>query len=424
MGLICVYGLAVLGSGQAVTVSARAIRGLLARYGPRHDNEGMHPSILGLAYQRYGNPKPFGLLQPDRLFHLSLIGQTGTGKSTLLHNLIWQDAVAGRGVCLIDPHGDLADSLHRTLPVAHLYWDIADPACLLGYNPLARISLNHRPLVASGLIDTLKSQWSDAWGPRMEHLLRYSILALLEQPQTDLRDILKLLIWKGFRKQVVERVTDDQVRMFWRHEFPQMNYQTSADGVSAIATKLGAFLAHPLVRTALCEPKEPLRFRSLMDTGGRLIVNLAKGRLGSDVSNVLGGLITSSLMHAALTRHGLPEAARRPFFLYADEYHAFTTATFAGLLAEARKYGLGLILAQQHLAQSSQAVRDALDGNVGSKVVFRVGANDAALLERSLPPFSALDLANQPNHRAVVQQMVQGQRLKPFSASMYPAHQA
>ncbi|MEO1273125.1 MAG: hypothetical protein AAFX99_33990 [Myxococcota bacterium] len=382
----------------------------------------MSLSILGLAYRRYSDPVPFGLLQPDRLFHLHLLGQTGTGKSTLLHNLIWQDAKAGRGFCLIDPHGDLAEDVHRTIPADHLYWDIADANCRLGYNPLAPVSADHRPLVASGLIESLKSQWSDAWGPRMEHLLRYGILALLEQPQADLRDLAKLFIWKGFRRQVVERITDEQVRTFWKHEFPAMNYQTSADGVSAITNKLGAFLAHPLVRRAICKPKEPLRFRSLMDTGGQLVVNLAKGRLGTDVSNVIGGLITASLMNAALTRHGLPPAARRPFFLYADEFHSFTTESFAGMLAEARKYGLGLILAQQHLSQTDKAVRDALEGNIGSRVVFRVGANDAPLLERLLPPFSAHDLTNQANHRATVQLMLKGERSKPFSASMYPPH--
>ncbi|MEL6414696.1 MAG: hypothetical protein AAFQ15_07135 [Pseudomonadota bacterium] len=354
---------------------------------------------------------------------MALLGQTGTGKSTLLHNLIWQDVVAARGFCLLDPHGDLAEGLHRGLPSSHLYWDIADPSCQLGYNPLAPVGAAHRPLVASGLIETLKARWSDAWGPRMEHLLRYSILALLEQPSANLQDILKLLIWKGFRRQVVEQITDEQVRLFWKHEYPQMNYQTSADGVSAIANKLGAFLAQPQVRTALCEPKEPLRFRSLMDTGGQLIVNLAKGRLGADVTNVFGGLITSSLMHAALTRHSLPTVARRPFFLYADEYHSFTTAAFAGLLAEARKYGLALVLAQQHRSQSSLAVREALEGNVGSTAIFRTGLSDALHLERSVPPYTAHDLSNQPNHRVVVQMMVNGTRSKAFSASMYPAHQ-
>lgn len=380
-------------------------------------------AILGLAYRRYEDPVPFGIGVKDRLMHLYAIGQTGTGKSTLLRNLAQQDARCGHGFCLIDPHGDMAESLHRNLEDEHLYWDVADPTCPLGYNPLKRVSEQYRPLVASGLIETLKKQWPDAWGARMEHLLRHAVLALLEQPSADLRDLMKLFVYKGFRRQVTENLSDPQVSFFWKHEFPAMNYQSSADGVSPVANKIGAFLAHPTVRTALCEPHQPLRFRSLMDKSGILIVNLAKGRLGSDISNIMGGLITSSMMQAAFTRHGLPEPARSPFFLYVDEFHNLTTKSFAGLLSEARKYGLGLILAHQHLSQTDPDVRDAILGNVGTMIIFRVGANDAPLFERLLPPFSANDLQNQPNHRAAVWLMHNGERLKPFSASMYPPYQ-
>ncbi|MFD1156811.1 type IV secretory system conjugative DNA transfer family protein [Roseovarius aestuarii] len=379
-------------------------------------------SVLGLAYRRYENSAPFGIAQKDRLLHLYLIGQTGTGKSTLLQNLAWQDASFGRGLCLIDPHGDLAERLHQSLDVRHHYWDVADPGCPLGYNPLKNVSARYRPLVASALIETLKKQWPDAWGARMEHVLRYAVLALLEQPSADLRDILELFVYKGFRRQVTENLNDPQVRFFWKHEYTAMNYQSSADGVSPIANKIGAFLAHPAVRTALCEPKEPLRFRMLMDHGEILIVNLAKGRLGADISNIMGGLITSRIMQAAFTRYGLPEMARRPFFLYVDEFHNLTTKSFAGLLSEARKYGLGLVLAHQHLSQTDTEVQDAILGNMGTMIVYRVGANDAPLFERLLPPFSAQDLQNQPNHRSAVWLMNKGERLKPFSASMYPPH--
>ena len=384
----------------------------------------MHCAVsnLGLAFRRYEDPAPFGIGQKDRLMHQYLIGQTGTGKTTLLQNLAWQDALNGRGFCLIDPHGDLAENLHLRLNSKHYYWDVADPGCRLGYNPLRRVSDRFRPLVASGLIETLKKQWPDAWGARMEHVLRYAILALLEQSEADLRDLMKLFIYKGYRRQVTENLTDPQVQFFWKHEFPAMNYQSSADGVSPVANKIGAFLAHPVVRTALCEPREPLRFRSIMDSGEALIVNLAKGRLGSDISNILGGLITSSIMQAAFTRHGLPEVGRQPFFLYVDEFHNLTTKSFAGLLSEARKYGLGLILAHQHLSQTDTEVRDAILGNVGTMIVFRVGANDAPLFERLLPPFSVHDLQNQPNHRSAVWLMHKGERLKPFSASMYPPY--
>ena len=409
----------------AVTVSVLPIEGLLGRGMLNIHTGDMLPvdtTILGLAFQRYGEPAPFGIGLSDRLLHLYLVGMTGTGKSTLLENMVQQDVTGGRGFCLIDPHGDLAEQVHKSLSVPHHYWDVADPDCPLGYNPLARVSEEYRPLVASGLIEALKKQWPEAWGARMEHLLRHAVLALLEQDQADLRDIMKLFVFKGFRRQVTERIADPQVRAFWKHEFPALNYQTSADGVSPIANKLGAFLAHPTVRTALSEPTKPLRFRALMDGGEILIVNLAKGRLGADVSNVLGGLITASLMNAAFTRHGLPEAERRPFFLYVDEFHNLTTRSFAGLLSEARKYGLGLVLAHQHLSQTDHEVRDAILGNVGSTVVFRVGAGDAPFFERLLPPFSAHDLQNQPNHRAVVHLMQQGQRLKPFSAKMHPPY--
>jgi DNA helicase HerA-like ATPase len=382
----------------------------------------MSHTILGLAYQRYKDPFPFGLTQRDRLLHQYIIGQTGTGKSTLLLNMAQQDATNRRGFCLIDPHGDLAETLHNSLTREHIYWDVTDPDCPYGFNPLKRVSERYRPLVASGLIEALKKQWPDAWGARMEHLLRYAILALLEQPSADLRDIMKLFTYKGFRRQVIDAVTDPQVQFFWKYEFPAMNYQSSADGASPVANKLGAFLAHQSVRVALCEPKEPLRFRPLMDEGQVLIINLAKGRLGADISNVLGGLITANLMHAALTRHGLPELARRPFFLYVDEFHNLTTKSFAGLLSEARKYGLGLVLAHQHLSQTDQDVRDAILGNVGTMVVFRVGSQDTALFERLLPPFTAADLQNQPNRRAVIRMMKDGEPQRAFSASMYPPY--
>lgn len=382
----------------------------------------MRNPTLGLAYRRYQNPTPFGFDLRSRLLHAYFVGQTGTGKSTLLQNLAWQDAANGTGFCLIDPHGDLAESLHQNIKVDHLYWDVADPTCTLGYNPLKRVSEQYRPLVTSGLIEALKKQWPDAWGARMEHLLRHAVLALLEQPKADLRDLMRLFVYKGFRRQVTETLTDPQVRFFWKHEFPAMNYQGSPDGVGPIANKVGAFLAHPALRTALCEPKTPLSFRSIMDSGQILIVNLAKGRLGADVSNVLGGLITSSIMQAAMTRHGLPEVARRPFFLYVDEFQNLTTKSFAGMLSEARKYGLGLVLAHQHLSQIDHDVRDAIIGNVGTMVVFRVGAGDAPFFERVMPTFSAFDFQNQPNHRANVSMTHDGELLKPFTASMYPAY--
>lgn len=384
----------------------------------------MHPiTPLGIARHQYGD-RPFGIRLADRMHHLYLIGQTGTGKSTFLLNLALADAHAGRGLCLIDPHGDLALALHERLDLPHHYFDIADPDCRLGYNPLARVHRSFRPLLASGLIETLKKQWADSWGARMEHLLRYAILALLDQPQADIRDIVRLYTDKDFRRDVISRIGDEQVRTFWTREFPNMNYMNAADGVAPIANKLGAFLANPVVRRAVCEPEEPLRFRRIMDERGILIVNLAKGRLGSDMANVMGGLIVSTIMLAAFSRHGSQEKARQPFMLHIDEFPSFTTEAFVTLLPEARKYGLSLTLAHQHSSQVERPVFDAVLGNVGSLFAFRLGAQDAPEFARQLGDVAGSDLTRLPNHDAYVQLMVDGQKSRPFSMRTWPAPMA
>lgn len=376
-------------------------------------------SILGLAYDR-GAGIPFGMRLSDRLMHLHVIGQTGTGKSTLLANLALQDAMNGFGLCLIDPHGDLARELAARLPETTIIWSPADPANKFGYNPLTRVPDAYRPLVASGLIDAFKKQWADAWGVRMEHLLRHALLILLDQPNADLRDVMPLFIDKEFRSTCLRSVTDPQVRSFWVNEFPKMNYKSAIDGVAPIANKLGAFLAHPTVRKAICEPETPLRFRRIMDEGLVLIVNLAKGRLGADVSNVLGGLVVSSIMNAAFSRESVPEEMRRPFLLYIDEFHSFTTGAIADMLPELRKYGLGVTLVHQHSAQVDPNVFEAILGNVGSLMVFRLGAHDAPLFVRQLEEVSLSDVINLPNRRAYMRLMVDGERTRCFSLDTLP----
>jgi hypothetical protein len=380
----------------------------------------MHPlTMLGDAYHQYGD-RPFGIRLPERLSHTYAIGQTGTGKSTLIANLALQDAKNGIGFCLIDPHGDLASDLSARLTIPHHYWDVADPACPYGYNPLARVPPSLRPLVTSALIETLKKQWADSWGARMEHLLRYAVLALLDQPSADLRDIVRLYTDKDFRRGVITTLHDEQVRTFWTKEFPNMNYLNAIDGVAPIANKLGAFLAHPVIRRAVCEPLKPLRFRQIMDRGELVIVNLAKGRIGGDMANVLGGLITSTVMHAAFSRHGSDANVRRPFMLYIDEFPSFTTEAFATLIPEARKYGLGLFLAQQHISQSDRLVFDAVIGNAGTIIAFRVGANDAPLIARQLDMTDSHSLITLPNHHAMVQLLVKGRKTPAFSMKTWP----
>lgn len=378
-------------------------------------------TILGRTNGRQPNSE-FGIRERDRLFHQYVIGQTGTGKSTLLLNMMRQDMSSDRGFCLIDPHGDLAKDVSRAVGRDHIYWNVADPASPYGYNPLSYVSDEYRPLVASGLIDTLKKQWSDAWGARMEHLLRYALLALLEQPSATLKDVIPLFLDKEVRHRMVSRISDDTVRTFWTTEFPAMNYKSAVDGVAPIANKLGAFLAHPNVRKAVCEPESPLRFRRIMDEGRILIINLAKGRLGADIANVLGGLIVSNIAHAAYSRESVYEEKRRPFFLYIDEFHSFTTGAFADMLSQLRKYRLGMVLAHQHTAQLDDNVFEAILGNVGTIMAFRVGATDAAVLARQFGADvpSARDLVGLPNYEAYLKLLIDGTQSRPFSARTLP----
>lgn len=370
---------------------------------------------LGHAHYRAGQ-RAFRMSLNDRLMHLYIIGQTGAGKSSLIADLARQDAEAGTGFCLIDPHGDLASELTKTIGQEHIYWDVADPDCTYGYNPLTHVAAEHRPLVASSLIDTLKKQWIDAWGARMEHLLRYAILALLDQPDADLRDVLPLFIDNTARERIVANITDDQVREFWSVEFKALRYKGATDGVAPIANKLGAFLSHPLVRRAVCEPKEPLRLRRIMDEGQHLIVNLATGRLGADTANVLGGLILSGFAHAGYSRASMAFADRRPFIVYTDEFPAFSSSALAGMLPQLRKYGVGLVLAHQYLDQLDRSLLSAILGNAGSMMIFRLGATDAPMLANQLGDVHPRDLIGLANFECFARVMVDGVQSKPFSA--------
>ena len=358
----------------------------------------------------------FGIRQRDRLFHMWGIGQTGTGKSALMANMAMQDLSMGQGFCLIDPHGDLAEQVQGAAGDRALYWDTADPTCPYGYNPLTYVMPEYRPLIASGIIDTLKQQWADAWGARMEHLLRFSLLALLETPTATFTDIMPMFTDKDFRSRVLARVSDDEVLKFWRSEFPNMNYKNAADGVAPIANKLGAFLSHPVVRKAVCTPETPLRFRRIMDEGQVLIINLVKGRLGSDISDVLGGLIVSSIMHAAISRQDQAPHVRVPYYLYVDEFQSVTNSVFVDLISEIRKYALGLVLANQFTSQLKEQVFDAVIGNVGTVLVFRVGAKDAPLLAKHLGNFNPSDLTHLGNYEISMKMMIDGEQSKAFSA--------
>lgn len=369
-------------------------------------------TTLGLAYRR-DHWAPFGIRSADRLHHMLILGQTGTGKSTLLRSMARQDVMSGQGVCVIDPHGDLVEDLHHSLQADHIYWNVADARCPYGYNPIPHVAKPLRNVVASGFVDMLRHQWSDAWGPRMEHLLRWGVLALLDQPSASIADLMPLYMEREFRQQVVANIEDEECRRFWTKEYPALSHNTAGDGVAPIANKLSALLSHPIVRHALTEPDEPLRFRRLMDEGQTLLVNLGKGQLGTEVANVLGGLVLTGLRNAAFSRS--PGQGRRPYFALVDEFHNFTSDTLAESLSELRKYGLGLTLAGQYFSQATKVTREAILGNVGSTIAFRLGVSDVSQMARYLQSPTEHDLLNQPNHQAYCRLLIDGTQSRTFS---------
>jgi type IV secretion system coupling TraD/TrwB family protein len=376
-------------------------------------------------FARSNHRDPFrriGINQDDRLSHLYVIGKTGVGKTTLLETLIVQDIEAGRGCALIDPHGDFVERVAARIP-AHrqsdvIFFDVPDASQPFGYNPFARVSQGLRPLVASGILDVFKKMWDDAWGARMEHILRNAILALLDQPSATMPDILQMLTSKDFRWQALPHIQNQQVKTFWRNEFPKYSFRYQADGIAPIQNKVGAFLADPTLRHILTRADGQLRMRTILDEGKIFLVNLSKGKIGEDSSSLLGGLLVTSLGLAAFSRANINEAKRRPFFVYIDEFQNFTTLALANMLSELRKFGVGAVLAHQYLHQLDPDIRHAVLGNAGTIISFRLGAEDAGFIAREFEPvFDRVDLISLPNHDIYLKLMIDGTPTKPFSAT-------
>ncbi len=364
----------------------------------------------------------FGIKQKDRLSHLYVIGKTGVGKTTLLETLIAQDIDQGRGCALIDPHGDFVERVAVRIPPHRkgdmIYFNVPDASQPFGYNPFARVSPGLRPLVASGILDVFKKMWDDAWGARMEHILRNALLALLDQPSATMSDILLMLTDKSFRWRALRHVQNEQVRTFWASEFPQYSFRYQADGIAPIQNKVGAFLADPILLNILTRGRGQLRMRTILDEGKILLVNLSKGKIGADSSSLLGGLLVTSLGLAAFSRANVEEATRRPFFVYIDEFQNFTTLALADMLSELRKFGVGAVLAHQYLHQLDPDIRHAVLGNAGTLISFRLGAHDAGLIAREFEPvFDRIDLLSLPNHDIYLKLMIDGTPSKPFSAT-------
>ncbi len=379
-------------------------------------------SAFGLTNFR-GINHQFGLLRRDRSRHLYIIGQTGAGKSGLLELLALSDTFYNQGYCIIDPHGDFAIDNLRFVPESRIkdvvYFNPADKEFPVAFNPLEVDDPNRKPNICSEVIGVLKRMFGDSWGPRLEHILRYTLLALLDRPETTLLDISRLLTDKDFRKETLDYCTDVTVLQFWKHEFGQWNDKQINESIAPVLNKVGAFTANPIIRNIIGQPKSSFNIRKIMDEGKILVVNLSKGLIGEDNAGILGAFLVTKVQLAAMSRSDIDNIDdRRPFYLYVDEFQNFATDSFAVILSEARKYGLNLTVANQYVAQMTDSVRDAVFGNVGSTISFRVSADDAPILTKQFEPtFEESDIIQLNNRHFIISMIINGEKVPAFSAT-------
>ena len=368
-----------------------------------------------------GHNTMFGVPRSDRGRHLYIIGQTGTGKSGMLELLTISDIYSPYGFAVIDPHGDYAQAILRRIPPERaadvVYFNPADTDFPMGFNPLEVYDTKLKTHTCSELIGVIKRIFENSWGPRLEYILRYSILALLDYPDATMLDITRILTDKKFRVEVLKYVNDPVVRNFWTIEFASWNDKFMTEAVAPILNKVGAFTANPLVRNIIGQPKSSFNIRRIMDEHKILIVNLSRGLVGEDNAALLGALLVTKVQMAAMSRADIAGEQRTPFYLYVDEFQNFATDSFATILSEARKYGLNLTVANQYTAQMMQEVKDAVFGNVGSIISFRTSADDArTMLKYFEPKFEEHDLVHMNNRHFAISMTIGGEKVPGFSA--------
>jgi CxxC-x17-CxxC domain-containing protein len=358
-----------------------------------------------------------------------IIGKTGMGKSVLIENMVYSDIMEGNGVCLVDPHGDSAELLVDSIPEHRLddviYFNPSDMEFPIAFNVLEKVEPRYRHLVASGLVGVFKKIWADSWGPRLEYLLRNTILALLDFPDSTLLGVNRMLVDNEYRKKVIAKVQDPVVKAFWVDEFSKYNQQFLTEAIAPIQNKVGQFLSTSLIRNIVGQVKSSIDLRKIMDEKKILILNMSKGRIGEDASSLLGAMVITKIQLAAMSRVDVPESERADFYLYVDEFQNFATESFANILSEARKYHLCLTIGHQYIGQleigGNYVVRNAIFGNVGTIVVFRVGAADAEFLTPEFTPrFEEEDLVNLPKYQVYLKLMIDGVASDPFSAYTLP----
>lgn len=388
------------------------------------------PEINFFAKTNFRNQeRTFGIKKDDRRRHMYVIGKTGMGKSNLLENMAIQDIRNGEGVCVVDPHGEFAEKMIKAVSSERIndviYFNPADAEFPIAFNILESVDEDKKNLVASGMMGVFKKIWPDVWSPRMEYILNNTILALLDYPGSTMLGVNRMMSDKDFRKRVYPKIKDPVVKSFWINEFDKWEDRFRKEAVAAIQNKVGQFLSSPLIRHIVGQPKSTIDMREIMDNGKILIVNLSKGRIGEDAMHLLGGMIITKIQLAAMGRVEIPEEQRKDFYLHVDEFQNFVTESFANILSEARKYRLSLTLAHQYISQlifdGNSTVRDAIFGNVGTLITFRVGAEDAEFLEKEFEPvFMANDVVNLSKYEIYLKLMIDGLAGDAFSAHTLP----
>jgi hypothetical protein len=377
-------------------------------------------SLLGVTNFR-GDNQIFGMNRKDRSRHVYILGQTGTGKSGSLELFTLSDIYYNQGFAVVDPHGDYAQDMLKYIPANRIddvvYFNPADTAFPIGFNPLQVNDPTLKGHTTSELVGVLKRLFADSWGPRLEYILRYTLLALIDYPNSTMLDITRMLTEKKFRQDVISCVDDPVVKNFWVTEFASWNDKFASEAVAPVLNKVGAFTANPMIRNILGQPKSTFDIRKIMDEGKILIVNLSRGLMGEDNAGIIGAMMVTKIQLAAMSRADIPEPERRPFYLYVDEFQNFATDSFAVILSEARKYALNLTIANQYISQMSQPVRDAVFGNVGTILSFRISPDDAPFLTKYFEPqFEPGDIIQQHNRHFITSMTINGEKAPAFSA--------
>jgi hypothetical protein len=386
----------------------------------------MHNDIVYIGNKSlWGGEQPFGLRCADRRQHVYTIGKTGAGKTTMLRNLILQDIEAGRGVGLIDPHGDFAEEVLDHIPpwrTDHVvYFNPADVKHPIGFNFLEPVPAGRRHLIASGVVSAFKNIWSESWGPRLEYILYATVAALLDCENVSLLGVQRMLVDGRYRAWVIKQIKNPIVRSFWTDEFENYDARFRAEVLSPVQNKVGQLLMSPPITNILGQVRSTIDPRFIMDQERIFIANLSKGLLGEDKSNLLGAMLVAKFQLAAMERADVPESERRDFFLFVDEFQNFASNSFAAVLSEARKYRLCLTLSHQYSEQLRPEVRDAVFGNVGSIIAFRVGESDASLLEREFGgAYSQAEFTGLSNHEITAKILENGEYHTPFRGRTFP----